>query len=89
METTDKGNIDKDCIDDSNSAMSKEIEKKIVAERKSTTCADKSKGKRKGVMLCTLHKHEVRKSHGLNSSLYNSALLKATSKKPDEAKLLY
>ncbi|GJR89338.1 putative transposase-associated domain-containing protein [Tanacetum coccineum] len=80
METTDKGNTDKDCIDDSNSAMSKgkyvpvckkhnpnmyspvpvtgcvlglasvttwdEIEKKMGA-RKSKTCADKAKGKRK------------------------------------------
>ncbi|GJT08718.1 hypothetical protein Tco_0843180 [Tanacetum coccineum] len=80
METTDKGNTDKDCIDDSNSAMSKgkyvpvckknnpnmyshvpvtgcvlglasvttwdEIEKKIGA-RKTKTCADKAKGKRK------------------------------------------
>ncbi|GJV33712.1 hypothetical protein Tco_1394112 [Tanacetum coccineum] len=53
METTDKGNTDKDCIDDSNSAMSKasvttwdEIKKKIGA-RKSKTCADKAKGKRK------------------------------------------
>ncbi|GJX44754.1 hypothetical protein Tco_0261430 [Tanacetum coccineum] len=80
METTNKGNTDKDCIDDSNSAMSKgkyvpvykkhnpnmyshipvtgcvlglasvttwdEIEKKIGA-RKSKTCADKAKGKRK------------------------------------------
>ncbi|GJV52760.1 putative transposon, En/Spm-like protein [Tanacetum coccineum] len=80
METTDNGNIDKDCINDSNSAMSKgkyipvckkhnpnmyslvpvtgcvlglasvttwdEIEKKMGA-RKSKTCADKAKGKRK------------------------------------------
>ncbi|GKA23456.1 hypothetical protein Tco_0709418 [Tanacetum coccineum] len=80
METTDKGNTDKDCIDDSNSAMSKgkyvpvckknnpnvyshvpvtgcvlglasvttwdEIEKKMGA-RKTKTCADKAKGKRK------------------------------------------
>ncbi|GJX78507.1 hypothetical protein Tco_0326656 [Tanacetum coccineum] len=80
METTNKGNTDKDCIDDSNSAMSKgkyvpvckkhnpnmyspvpvtgcvlglasvttwdEIEKKMGA-RKSKTCADKAKGKRK------------------------------------------
>ncbi|GJY58237.1 helitron helicase-like domain-containing protein, partial [Tanacetum coccineum] len=47
METTDKRNTDKDCIVDSNSAMSKdEIEKKIGA-RKSKTCADKAKGKRK------------------------------------------
>ncbi|GJX44639.1 putative transposase-associated domain-containing protein [Tanacetum coccineum] len=80
METTDKGNTNKDCIDDSNSAMSKgkyvpvckkhnpnmyspvpvtgcvlglasvttwdEIEKKMGA-RKSKTCADKAKGKRK------------------------------------------
>ncbi|GKA08469.1 hypothetical protein Tco_0687800 [Tanacetum coccineum] len=87
METTDKRNTDKDCIVDSNSAMSKgkyvpvckkhkpnmyshvpvtgsvlglpnvttwdEIEKKIGA-RKSKTCADKAKGKRK-VSSCTLH----------------------------------
>ncbi|GJR25424.1 hypothetical protein Tco_1101656 [Tanacetum coccineum] len=80
METTDKRNTDKDCIVDSNSAMSKgkyvpvckkhkpnmyshvpvtgsvlglpnvttwdEIEKKMGA-RKSKTCADKAKGKRK------------------------------------------
>ncbi|GJY53077.1 hypothetical protein Tco_0444741 [Tanacetum coccineum] len=80
METTDKGNTDKDCINDSNSAMSKgtyvpvckkynpnmyspvpvtrcvlrlanvttwdEIEKKMGA-KKSKTCADKAKGKRK------------------------------------------
>ncbi|GJT59448.1 hypothetical protein Tco_1002981 [Tanacetum coccineum] len=80
METTDKGNTNKDCIDDSNSAMFKgkyvpvwkkhnpnmyrpipvtgyvlglasitiwdEIEKKMGA-RKSKTCADKAKGKRK------------------------------------------
>ncbi|GKD80704.1 retrovirus-related pol polyprotein from transposon TNT 1-94 [Tanacetum coccineum] len=80
METTDKGNTYKDCIDDSNFAMSKgkyvpvckknnpnmyshvpvtgcvlglasvttwdEIEKKIGA-RKTKTCADKVKGKRK------------------------------------------
>ncbi|GJV26242.1 putative transposase-associated domain-containing protein [Tanacetum coccineum] len=79
-ETIDKGNTDKDCIDDSNSAMSKgkyvlvckkhnpnmyspvpvtgcvlglasvtiwdEIEKKMGA-KKSKTCADKAKGKRK------------------------------------------
>ncbi|GJW49167.1 hypothetical protein Tco_0090518 [Tanacetum coccineum] len=87
METTDKRNTDKDCIVDSNSAMSKgkyvpvckkhkpnmyshvpvtgsvlglpnvttwdEIEKKMGA-RKSKTCADKAKGKRK-VSSCTLH----------------------------------
>ncbi|GJV33000.1 hypothetical protein Tco_1393400 [Tanacetum coccineum] len=59
METIDKRNTDKDCIVDSNSAMSKgsvlglpnvttwdEIEKKMGA-RKSKTCADKAKGKRK------------------------------------------
>ncbi|GJQ92776.1 hypothetical protein Tco_0003915 [Tanacetum coccineum] len=80
METTNKGNTDKDCIDNSNSAMSKgkyvpvckknnpnvyshvpvigcvlglasvttwdEIEKKMRA-RKTKTCADKAKGKRK------------------------------------------
>ncbi|GJS60489.1 retrovirus-related pol polyprotein from transposon TNT 1-94 [Tanacetum coccineum] len=59
METADKGNTDRDCIDDSNSAMSKgcvpglasvttwdEIEKKMGA-RKLKTCADKAKGKRK------------------------------------------
>ncbi|GKD64485.1 hypothetical protein Tco_1306593, partial [Tanacetum coccineum] len=64
METIDKGNTDKDCIDDSNSAMSKasvttwdEIEKKIGA-RKSKTCAHKAKGKRKlayAHCICTLH----------------------------------
>ncbi|GKC10123.1 hypothetical protein Tco_1001733, partial [Tanacetum coccineum] len=55
METTNKRNIDKDCIVDSNSGMSKglpnvttwdEIEKKMGA-KKSKTCADKEKGKRK------------------------------------------
>ncbi|GJV27747.1 hypothetical protein Tco_1384195 [Tanacetum coccineum] len=84
METIDKGNTDKDCIDDSNSAMSKgkyvpvckkhnpnmyshvpiigcvlglasattwdEIEKKIGA-RKSKTCVDKAKGKRKAKII--------------------------------------
>ncbi|GJV07081.1 putative transposase-associated domain-containing protein [Tanacetum coccineum] len=60
METIDKRNTDKDCIVDSNSAMSKanvttwdEIEKKMGA-MKSKTCADKAKGKRK-VSSCTLH----------------------------------
>ncbi|GJX87714.1 hypothetical protein Tco_0339728 [Tanacetum coccineum] len=87
METTNKRNTDKDCIVDSNTAMSKgkyvlvckkhkpnmyshvpvtgyvlglanvttwdEIEKKMEA-RKSKTCADKAKGKRK-VSSCTLH----------------------------------
>ncbi|GJS26872.1 hypothetical protein Tco_0487492 [Tanacetum coccineum] len=58
METTDMGNTDKDCIDDSNSAMSKasvttwdEIKKKMGA-RKTKTYADKAKGKRK------LHPHK-------------------------------
>ncbi|GKC70533.1 hypothetical protein Tco_1116416, partial [Tanacetum coccineum] len=95
IETTDKRNTDKDCIVDSNSAMSKgkyipvckkhkpnmyslvpvtgsvlglanvttwdEIEKKMGA-RKSKTCADKAKGKRKKrtcilhlQLTCTLH----------------------------------
>nr|GEU34678.1 ribonuclease H-like domain-containing protein [Tanacetum cinerariifolium] len=87
METTNKRNTDKDCIVDSNSAMSKgkyvpvckkhkpnmyspvpvtgcvlglanvttwdEIEKKIEA-RKSKTCADKAKGKRKVSFMLTL-----------------------------------
>ncbi|GJZ24692.1 ribonuclease H-like domain-containing protein, partial [Tanacetum coccineum] len=65
METTDKRNTDKDCIVDSNSAMSKgsvlvlpnvttwdEIEKKIGA-RKSKTCAYKAKGKRKECVTLT------------------------------------
>ncbi|GKA83601.1 hypothetical protein Tco_0805196 [Tanacetum coccineum] len=70
METTDKRNTDKDCIVDSNSAMSKgsvlglpnvttwdEIEKKIGA-RKSKTYADKAKGKRKlAHCICSLHMH--------------------------------
>ncbi|GJZ09126.1 retrovirus-related pol polyprotein from transposon TNT 1-94 [Tanacetum coccineum] len=91
METTDKRNTDKDCIVDSNSAMSKgkyvpvckkhkpnmyspvpvtgsvlglanvttwdEIEKKMGA-RKSKTCADKAKGKRKlAHCICSLHMH--------------------------------
>ncbi|GJS31707.1 hypothetical protein Tco_0492327 [Tanacetum coccineum] len=86
METTDKGNTDKDCIDDFNYAMSKgkyvpvckkynpnmyspvpvtgcvlglasvstwdEIENKIGA-RKSKTCVDKAKGKRKECITLT------------------------------------
>ncbi|GJU52655.1 hypothetical protein Tco_1226369, partial [Tanacetum coccineum] len=84
METRDKGNTDKDCIDDSNSAMSKgcvlglasvttwdEIEKKMGA-KKSITCADKAKGKSKGVvwkLIMLAHVHSRgRKSHSLISS---------------------